>query len=120
MQVKPQVPPPHVAVALATAGQAWAQEPQLAGSVSSSTQNPLQSEYELLHAKVHAPLVHVGLALTTPVVQVWHVLAVPHAPAVFPAWQVPDAQQPVPHVVAHPPQWFGSVCMLTQTPLQSV
>ncbi len=102
--MKPQVPPPQVAVAFATAGQALLQEPQWAGSVASLTQNPLQSEYELLHAKVQAPLVQVGLALTTAVEQVWHVLAMPHAEAVLPAWQVPAMQQPFPHVVPHPPQ----------------
>ncbi len=88
--------------------------------MASSTQNPLQSEYVLLHAKVQAPLVQVGLALTTAVEQVWQALAVPHAEAVLPVWQVPAMQQPVPHVVAHPPQWFGSFCSSTQTPLHRV
>jgi hypothetical protein len=119
LQVKPHVPL-HVAVAFAGAVHALVQEPQWAGSLSSFTQNPLHSEYVLLHAKVQAPLVQVGLALTTPVVQVKQALAVPHAFAVLPAWQVPAAQQPVPHVVPQPPQWFGSVCSLTQTPLHSV
>jgi hypothetical protein len=43
VHVKPHVPL-HVAVAFATAGHAVVQDPQWAGSVSSLTQNPLQSE----------------------------------------------------------------------------
>jgi hypothetical protein len=53
---------------------------------------------------VQAPLVQVGLALTTEVVQVWQALAIPHAEAVSPVWHVPAMQQPVPHVVPHAPQ----------------
>jgi hypothetical protein len=70
LQVKPHAALPHVAVPFVGGVHAVVQDPQWAGSVSSLTQNPLQSVYVLLHAKVQAPLVQVGPALTTAVVQV--------------------------------------------------
>jgi hypothetical protein len=87
------------------------------GSVSTSTQLPLQRVCVLSQLKPQPPLMQAATALATEVVQVWQVSLTPHAAAVLPAWQVPDAQQPVPQDVVHIPQWFGSVCRSTQTPL---
>lgn len=86
------------------------------GSVSRSTQLPLQSVCVLSQLKPQVPVRQAGTALATEVVHVWQVSLTPHAAAVLPAWQVPDAQQPVPQDVAHIPQWLGSVWRSTQTP----
>jgi hypothetical protein len=102
---------------LATDGHAVVQLLQWFGSVSTSTQAPVQSVCVLSQLKPQPPFMQAGTALATTVVQVWQVSLTPQAAAVLPAWQVPEAQQPVPQEVAQMPQWFGSVWRLTQTPL---
>jgi hypothetical protein len=118
--VNPQAPVVHVVAAFVTAGQACAQEPQLAGSVCSFTQKPLHSEKPVLQENEHAWLVHTALALTTPVVQVLHAPPFPQAVGVVPVEQTPDAQQPLPQDVPQAPQLFESVFSSTHAPLQLV
>ena len=99
--------PLHFGVAFATVGHTVVQEPQWAGSVSSFTQKPLHSENVASHANVQAPLVQVGPALRTAVAQDWYGAGHRRTrPPCSPAGKLPDAQQPVPHEVPHPPQWF--------------
>lgn len=116
--MKPQVPVVQVVVAFVTAGQAFAQVPQLAGSVCSFTQKPLHSEKPVLQENWHAWPMHAPLAFATPVVQVLHAPPFPQAAGVVPIEQTPDAQQPLPHDVPQPPQLFESVCSSTHAPLQ--
>lgn len=111
LQVKPQEPLAQVPVEFAGAVHAWAHAEQLFGSLVSSTQKPLQSEYPPLHANEHALLTQAGLAWTTPVEHAAHAVPLPHAVADVPAWQAPPEQQPLAHAYAapQPPQLWKSV-----------
>jgi hypothetical protein len=149
-------PPPHVVVNIVEpaaqppaaqdplthvepAAQGVPQPPQLLLSVCSLTQAPLQSVVPLLHAKVHAPLTHLAVALATLVEhafpQVPQSLALLVASTHVPPQSVGVAAgQPETHVdrehtgvlplhaypAPQPPQLLASFVKSTHAPLQSV
>jgi hypothetical protein len=106
LQAKPQVLLVQVATPWATAGHAWAHALQLPGSLVSSTQKPLHSEYPELHVNEQALPMHAGLALTTPVEQEAQAVPLPQADGEVPGAQLPALQQPLVHWYAlpQPPQ----------------
>ena len=96
----------HFAVEFAMGEHTCEHEPQLPGSLVSSTQKPLQSEYPELHVNEHALLVQAGLAWATPVVQVEQAVPLPQAVTDWPATHVPAEQQPAEHAEPQPPQFL--------------
>jgi hypothetical protein len=101
------------------------QMPQLFGSVCALTQTPLHNVIPVGHT--HAPILQiVPPAHALPhvpqlLVVVKSTQVVPHTPNPVGHTQFPELQvAPVAHFVPQTLQLFGSVCVLTQTPLQLV